>query len=130
MDFAERKRIMIEYLKLKLEEGDFHGVQDAASDIRDIESEEFGYKLAQAEEEVSASQAPGHLQKINETIFQVDDKGVLHPLGEVGRKVNATLPGGATETYYYGEYPGGDILKPSAPPTNHRDRSPSDKPAP
>lgn len=38
MNFAERKRTMIEYLRMKLDEGDFHGVQDAASDLRDIEA--------------------------------------------------------------------------------------------
>lgn len=42
--YQERKEQMIAYLKLKLEEQDWHGVQDAASDLRDIESEEKGYK--------------------------------------------------------------------------------------
>jgi hypothetical protein len=39
---ALRKEVMISYLKLKLEEQDWHGVQDAASDLRDIESERTG----------------------------------------------------------------------------------------
>lgn len=44
--YQERKEQMIAYLKLKLEEQDWHGVQDAASDIRDIESEMKGYESA------------------------------------------------------------------------------------
>ena len=39
---AERKRLMIPYLLSKVEEQDWHGVQDAASDLRDIEAEVKG----------------------------------------------------------------------------------------
>jgi hypothetical protein len=46
--YEERKKRMLDYLKLKLEEGDFHGVQDAASDIRDIEGEIKGYLAARS----------------------------------------------------------------------------------
>lgn len=35
----ERRRIMLEYLKLRLELDDMHGVQDAASDIREIDAQ-------------------------------------------------------------------------------------------
>lgn len=35
----ERRRIMLEYLKLRLELDDLHGVQDAASDIREIDAQ-------------------------------------------------------------------------------------------
>lgn len=34
----KQRTIMIEYLKLRLELSDWHGVQDAASDIREIEA--------------------------------------------------------------------------------------------
>lgn len=34
----KKKQTMINYLLLKLEEEDWHGVEDAASDIRDIEA--------------------------------------------------------------------------------------------
>lgn len=34
-----QKRVMLEYLKLKMQEEDWHGCQDAASDLRDIEIE-------------------------------------------------------------------------------------------
>lgn len=45
--YAERKAQMIQYLRLKLDEEDWHGVQDAASDLRDIDSELLGYATAQ-----------------------------------------------------------------------------------
>lgn len=38
INHQKRKRVMIEYLNLKLNEEDWHGVEDAASDIRDIEA--------------------------------------------------------------------------------------------
>lgn len=34
-----RRNQMKSYLQLKVDEEDFHGVQDAASDLRDIDSE-------------------------------------------------------------------------------------------
>lgn len=37
-----RIKTMREYLLMKLDENDYHGVQDAASDLRDIESEIIG----------------------------------------------------------------------------------------
>ena len=33
-----RRSLMKSYLQLKVDEEDFHGVQDAASDLRDIDS--------------------------------------------------------------------------------------------
>lgn len=39
-DYLEyRKSIMLDYLLMKIEEEDWHGVVDAAMDIRDIEAE-------------------------------------------------------------------------------------------
>lgn len=44
------REIMKEYLLLKLREEDWHGVQDAGSDLRDIESELAGLEfVSQAE---------------------------------------------------------------------------------
>jgi hypothetical protein len=43
---SERKRILLEYMRMKIEERDWHGVQDAASDMRDIEAEERGVDWA------------------------------------------------------------------------------------
>ncbi len=37
-DLNQRKERMIDYLKLKIEESDWHGVADAAMDIREIEA--------------------------------------------------------------------------------------------
>jgi len=37
MDSGEEKRIMIEYLKLKVHQEDWHGVADAANDLRELE---------------------------------------------------------------------------------------------
>lgn len=45
----ERKKGMVDYLVLKLKEEDWHGVQDAASDIRDIEAERIGYEKGKIE---------------------------------------------------------------------------------
>ncbi len=39
----ERKKRMIDYLLLKVQEEDWHGTADAAMDLRDIESERLGY---------------------------------------------------------------------------------------
>lgn len=39
MTTDERKRFMIDYLKLKIQEQDWHGVADAAMDLREIEVE-------------------------------------------------------------------------------------------
>lgn len=35
----EKRKTMVAYLELKVEEQDWHGVQDAASDLRDIDTE-------------------------------------------------------------------------------------------
>lgn len=40
------RKTMMRYLLMKFEERDWHGVQDAASDLRDIESELKGLKMA------------------------------------------------------------------------------------
>ena len=40
--YHERRRIMIEYLKMKIAEQDWHGVADAAMDLRDMDAEERG----------------------------------------------------------------------------------------
>ena len=40
------KLVMIGYLKHKVQVKDWHGVQDAASDLRDIEAEIVGLKFA------------------------------------------------------------------------------------
>ena len=37
-----RRQLMVSYLVMKVGEGDWHGVQDAASDLRDIEAEVKG----------------------------------------------------------------------------------------
>ena len=41
-----KRSLMVEYLRLKLDEDDMHGVQDAASDIRDIDAEVKGLEWA------------------------------------------------------------------------------------
>lgn len=43
MKLMHRRTILKQYLLEKFEEDDFHGVQDAASDLRDIDSEIKGY---------------------------------------------------------------------------------------
>lgn len=37
--YQQRKAIMIAYLQLKVEEADWHGVADAAMDLRELEVE-------------------------------------------------------------------------------------------
>lgn len=41
-ELGAARRVMEDYLHLKLRENDMHGVQDAASDIRDIDAEIAG----------------------------------------------------------------------------------------
>lgn len=38
MTFDEKKKILIEYMKLKMEEADWHGVSDCANDLRELEA--------------------------------------------------------------------------------------------
>lgn len=46
ISFLERKRqVTIEDCKVKLEAGDYHGVADAAMDLRDIENELDGLRF-------------------------------------------------------------------------------------
>lgn len=40
MKFEERKRIYLDYIRLKTEEEDWHGVSDAANDLRELYLEE------------------------------------------------------------------------------------------
>lgn len=47
--YARRAHVIID-MKYKMEEADWHGVQDAASDIRDIESEITGLERAKQEQ--------------------------------------------------------------------------------
>lgn len=42
MTFEERKNTYLEYLKMKVVEEDWHGVADAAMDLREIEAERAG----------------------------------------------------------------------------------------
>jgi hypothetical protein len=49
VDRNERRRRLILYLEMKVEDQDWHGVQDAASDIRDLESELRGIDWAAAQ---------------------------------------------------------------------------------
>ncbi len=41
---AHNRTIMLEYLEVKLDENDLYGVEDAASDIRDIDAEIAGLR--------------------------------------------------------------------------------------
>ena len=38
-ELTMRRKLMLDYLKLRLELDDMHGVQDAASDIREIDAQ-------------------------------------------------------------------------------------------
>lgn len=42
MTFEERRKTLIGYMRVKIEECDWHGVSDAANDLREIEAEERG----------------------------------------------------------------------------------------
>ena len=39
MNYEEHRRILIEYLKAKVELADWHGVSDAANDLRVLEAQ-------------------------------------------------------------------------------------------
>jgi hypothetical protein len=51
-NFSDKRKALIEYMKVKLEEGDWHGVSDAANDLRVLE----------ANNSASASPAIEHLR--------------------------------------------------------------------
>jgi hypothetical protein len=40
MIYEDKVRVMLEYLQLKVQEKDWHGVADAAMDLRDIDTEQ------------------------------------------------------------------------------------------
>lgn len=40
MDYKEKKATMLDYLKLKIQEQDWHGVADCAMDLREMEAEQ------------------------------------------------------------------------------------------
>jgi len=42
MSIEEKKKIMLDYLRLKIEEEDWHSVADCAMDLRDIENYQRG----------------------------------------------------------------------------------------
>ena len=42
----QKKQFMIQYIYMKVQEGDFHGVADGAMDVRDIEAEILGIRKA------------------------------------------------------------------------------------
>lgn len=86
MDFAERKQIMLEYLKLKLAEEDFHGIADAAMDLRDIASEKLGYERALADQKPTTfyRTAAGHA------------KNTVTPWDVIGENPGDTLRHGLT----------------------------------
>lgn len=39
LKLSERKRVMVEYMQLKMKEEDWHGVADASMDLRELEVE-------------------------------------------------------------------------------------------
>jgi hypothetical protein len=43
---SQTRLSLIDYLQMKLKDQDWHGVQDAASDLRDIDAELQGLQLA------------------------------------------------------------------------------------
>jgi hypothetical protein len=49
----DNREILLDYLKMKIEDEDWHGVQDCASDLRDVDSELKGLDL----EETSTNEA-------------------------------------------------------------------------
>ncbi|MGH9588295.1 MAG: hypothetical protein ACRD3F_15200 [Acidobacteriaceae bacterium] len=42
MTYAEQRKALIEYLRMKTEQGDWRGVSDAACDLREIEAQQRG----------------------------------------------------------------------------------------
>lgn len=45
-ELASRRRLMISYCEMKIREEDWHGVADAAMDLRDIDAEVLGLNRA------------------------------------------------------------------------------------
>lgn len=44
-NFEHKRRSLIEYMKVKLDEGDWHGVSDAANDLRVLEAQQPRFKV-------------------------------------------------------------------------------------
>lgn len=42
INFDHKRRTLIEYMKVKMDEADWHGVSDVANDLREIEAEHRG----------------------------------------------------------------------------------------
>ena len=49
MTYVKHRDTLIEYLNMKVDQEDWHGVSDAACDLRELEAEERGRLLAQME---------------------------------------------------------------------------------
>ena len=41
-DYFRKRKILIDYLKLEVEQEDWHGVCDAANDLRELDAEQRG----------------------------------------------------------------------------------------
>ena len=54
MTFEEKKETYIEYIKLKLKDEDWHGVADAAMDLRELEAKHNSIKLFSKKPEVES----------------------------------------------------------------------------
>lgn len=44
--YASRRKILIDYLRMKIEMQDWHGVADAANDLRELDAEYRGQQNA------------------------------------------------------------------------------------
>lgn len=58
-DLEDRKHTLVDYLLSKVGAGDWHAVQDAASDIREIEAQ-LTFLRQHAEPSVDLQVTPGH----------------------------------------------------------------------
>lgn len=56
--YQEQRTKLIEYMKMKIDQQDWHGVSDAANDLRDLDSEWKGRNDLQLELEGMANSCP------------------------------------------------------------------------
>lgn len=59
---ADKRRVLIDYLRMKADDCDWHGVQDAASDLRDLQAAHPSVVVEQAAPKAPAA-APYHCER-------------------------------------------------------------------
>lgn len=96
MTLTERHAVYVAYLKMKVEEEDWHGVSDAANDLRELEAE-IGCQLQPQERTQSLSQKDIWEAVKRQLPSQTPSSGTLSPSPSPDSTISPTHFGGLNE---------------------------------